>query len=154
MGSKCNIISLTKVSPTLDGNDIEFGKIHNAIYENNEMIKFIESLPPESTIADVIHTVISDNLINDIILAHYNKFNDITVDLSIDNTFGTLKIMINLLVSDTDNLMNVDNYTFANDLNDKYEDILISAAITDNIEIDFNIMMKNEYTRIVTIYNK
>jgi hypothetical protein len=147
MSGGCSVVTISKIN---GGDTVESSKVFNGIMENAKVILYLDYIDKnEPDKVDLIYDCFK-KLTDDISNKCYTKVQDICIEIDFDEPMQELSFEINLLMTDGKQMLDQDFFELCNDLNDKYEEIIISNAI-HSVSFDFNIQMKNEYIRTISI---
>lgn len=148
MENSCNVVSLTKLHPTLNSNNVETEQVLNAILSNYQYIQFDSCV--DEHFKERIYDILN-KLTDDIIYIHNNIAPDLTIDLKFKQSDGEFEITVNLL--QTGQLLDSKLFDYAIEYYDKYENYVIDRDLVGVIFVDFNTMTKNENLHIITRYS-
>lgn len=154
--SNCSIVTISKVVVGKDKIEInskesvEYSKIYNSLINNPKIGMYIDSKNDENQTESILIGMCED-LAKDIVEQCLSVIDDISIEVEYDQPINQLTIKINLLLTKSDQLLNAKFYDISFSLSEKYERFVIENDLTDSLSIDCDVMLKNEYTKYITI---
>lgn len=148
----CNIVTISKVT-TIDDNTVEFSKVYNTLLSNQKTelyLSFIENKKPEKL--DIVYNILT-SFTKDVVEVCYSKINDISIEIDYDEPMNELSVGVKLLLARSQELMDEKFFNIAVELSDKYEALCAENELYE-LSIDFNILLKNEYIRLISVEKK
>jgi hypothetical protein len=146
--SSCNILTISRISLENEG-CIEYTKIYNSLINNPKVELYFGVLEDNDYDIGIIYDI-CDQLSKDIVNICMKQVDDVVIEIDYDKPLNEISVDIKLLLTKGDQMLDPTYFDTCINLADKYEDIVCSKNLT-SFSIDFNIMLKNEYTKVITI---
>ena len=146
--SSCSILTISKL--TLDNNDrsVEYSKVYNSIISNPKVGLYFDSFESDDFTIDNVYKMIQD-FSKDIVNEFLSIVDDVSIEIDYDQPLNELSIDVKVLITKGDQLFDSKFFDLCILYTDKYEQLSVENGFP--ISFDFNVMLKNEYTKTVTI---
>jgi hypothetical protein len=147
--SSCNILTISRIKVENEGS-VEYTKIYNSLINNPKTELYLSVLEENDEEIGVVYDIFT-SLSNDIVDICMKKVDDVVIEIDFDKPLTEITINIKLLLTRGEQMLDQTYFNTCIELSNKYEQMVTDAGLLSCCTIDFDIMLKNEYTKVITI---